>query len=62
LSAIVAVVYGSPEAALAHLRGESLTVTEPYLDFGTGKPGEVIARHATVRNVTDHPIRIVGGT
>ena len=62
LSAIGAAVYGTPEAALAHLRGESLTIDEPYLDFGIANPGDEISRIATVRNMTDHPIRILVGT
>src|SRR5438874_738097 len=41
-------IYGSPAAALSHLRGESLTVSPDYLDFGSGKPGDVIERTVTV--------------
>ncbi len=54
-------VYGSPEAALARLRGDSLLV-EPHLDLGAGKPGSILEANATIRNVSDHPIRLVGGT
>jgi hypothetical protein len=61
LTAAGAGVYGSPDAALARLRGESLVVG-PYLDLGAGKPGEYLEAAATVRNVTDHPIRLYGGT
>ena len=54
-------VYGSPEAALARLRGDSLLV-EPHLDLGAGKPGSVLEANAIIRNISDHPIRLVGGT
>jgi hypothetical protein len=61
LTAAGAAVYGSPDAALARLRGEKLLV-DSYLDFGTGKPGDTLEAPAIIRNVTDHPIRLVGGT
>ena len=53
-------VYGSPEAALARLRGDSLLV-EPHLDLGAGKPGSLLEANAIIRNVSDHPVRLVGG-
>ena len=34
LTAAATVVYGSPAAALARLRGEVVTVSDTYLDFG----------------------------
>lgn len=52
-------VYGSPASAVARLRGDSLTATG--LDLGQGKSGEVIEGAITVRNLSDRPIRIVGG-
>jgi len=55
-------VYGSPEAALARLRGESLTVTPGYVDFGSGHPGDKLEATVKVRNWTDRPIRLMGGT
>lgn len=61
ITAAATALYGSPDAALARLRGESLT-TDPYLDLGTGKPGDLLEGAATIRNVTDRPIRLVGGT
>lgn len=54
-------VFGSVEAAVAKLRGESLSVTL-YIDFGSGKPGEVLEATATVINYTDAPVRLIGGT
>jgi len=53
-------VYGSPEAALARLRGQSLIAVD--LDVGSGKPGDELEGAAIIRNVTDHPIRLVGGS
>ena len=53
-------VYGSPEAALARLRGESLIVSD--INLGAGKPGEVLEGIAIIRNVSEHPIRLIGGT
>lgn len=55
-------VYGSPEAALARLRGEALTVDRGFIDCGAGKPGETLEASIVVRNWTDHPVRIYGGT
>lgn len=53
--------FGSVEAAIANLRGESLSVTS-YLDFGRGKPGEMLEATATVTNYTNEPVRLIGGT
>ena len=55
-------VFGSSDAAIARLRGESLGVTPSVLDFGTGKPGDKLTATVTVRNWTDSPVRIVDGT
>ena len=53
---------GSPAAILARLRGESLSVTHSYLDFGSGRPGEALEATAQVRNWGDRPSRLIGGT
>ena len=53
---------GSLDAAVARLRGQSLDVTPSTLDFGTGKPGEVLTVPLTVRNYSSHPVRLIGGT
>lgn len=55
-------LFGSLEAALAKLRGDTLAITPAYVDFGTGKPGETLEATATVSNWTDQPVRILGGT
>jgi hypothetical protein len=52
---------GSVEAAVAKLRGQTLS-TPSYLDFGTGSGGELKPGIVTVRNWTDNPLRIIGGT
>jgi hypothetical protein len=62
LATVATLAYGSPAAALARLRGESLTVADPYLDFGTGKPGNKLEATATIRNWSDRPVRLIGGT
>ncbi len=53
---------GSPEAALARLRGAALTVTNSYVDLGTGHPGDQLEANVSVRNWTNRPVRVVGGT
>jgi hypothetical protein len=55
-------VYGSPEAALARLRGESVVVKPEYVDCGTGKPGDTLESVIDVHNWSDLPIRVYGGT
>lgn len=55
-------VFGSVEATVAKLRGETLTAEAAYIDFGRGKPGETLVATATVSNWTGQPVRLVGGT
>lgn len=55
-------VYGSPAAALARLRGDTLIADAGYLDFGTVPAGERQEAPLTVSNWSDHPIRLIGGT
>ena len=55
-------VFGSTEAAIARLRGESLGVTPGVLDFGAGKPGDKLTRVVTVHNYTNRPVKLIGGT
>ncbi len=54
--------FGSPAAAVARLRGESLGVSPNTLDFGSGKPGEVLTASLTVWNYSSQPVRLIGGT
>lgn len=62
LMGIGAWVYGSPARALARLRDESLDVASEYIDCGEGKPGEKLKGIVRVRNWTDEPVLIYGGT
>jgi hypothetical protein len=55
-------VYGSPQTALARLRGESLTVSSDYVDFGACPAGQMAERVVEVRNWSDRPVRLIGGT
>lgn len=55
-------LFGSPARALARLRGDVVAVEGGYVDFGVGGHGEVLAARVRVRNWSDTPVRIVGGT
>lgn len=55
-------VYGSPAAALARLRGDELTVSPGYLDFGTLSAGDRRDVTLTVSNWSAAPVRLIGGT
>jgi len=55
-------VYGSPAAALARLRGDTLIAEPGYLDFGTVPAGERQQATLIVRNWSDRPVRLIGGT
>ena len=55
------IVFGSAEAAVANLRGQTLTTTS-HLAFESGTVGELRTATATVRNWTDAPLRLIGGT
>jgi len=54
--------YGSVEVAMGRLRGESIIIDPPFVDFGDGAAGDVIERSISIRNFTDNEVRIVGGT
>jgi hypothetical protein len=54
--------YGSTGAMVARLRGEHLSA-EPYVvDFGSGDIGDDVRASTAIRNWTDAPVRVVGGT
>lgn len=64
LAAVIGIgawIYGSPAKAWARLRDESLDATE-YVDCGEGKPGEKLTGIVRVRNWTNEPVLIYGGT
>ena len=54
--------FGSLDAAVARLRGEFLAVSPAAVDFGGGKPGELLSTTVKVRNFSDAPVRLIGGT
>ena len=60
--AVGSAVYGSPQAALARLRGEPITVTPVPVDLGTGTPGMKLESRVEVKNWSDRTVRLVGGT
>jgi hypothetical protein len=60
--AVGSAVCGSPQAALARLSGESLTVAPAHVDMGTGATGERLQSRVEVKNWSDRTVRIVGGT
>ena len=53
---------GSPDAALAQLRGDTLVVGTPSLDLGTGRVGDRLDATAVVWNYSSDPVHLVGGT
>jgi hypothetical protein len=55
-----ALAYGGIDAALAELRGESISIVPAQLDFGIGKPREVREQTLLLVNRANRPIRIVG--
>jgi hypothetical protein len=61
LLGVATLAYGSSEAALAHVRGDRISVYPSWIDLGTGQPLEGREYRVELVNRTDHPIRIVGG-
>jgi hypothetical protein len=55
-------LYGSPQAAFARLRGDALTLASDYVDFGSGSAKEILEAAVEVRNWSDRPVRLTGGT
>jgi hypothetical protein len=53
---------GSPAAALARLRGETVSVDPAATDLGRGERGEKRTFPVTLTNNTNRVIRVVGGT
>lgn len=62
LTSLASVIYGSPDAALAHFRGERISIYPRLVDVGTGDPGEVRETAVEVVNRTDRTLRLIGGT
>jgi len=57
LAGLGSLVYGSPDAALAHLRGERISLYPRLVDVGTGDPGERHEAVVEVVNRTEHSNR-----
>jgi hypothetical protein len=55
-------LYGSPRAALDRISGVALAVSPEHIDFGSGSTGQELERSVEVRNWTDRPVRLIGGT
>jgi len=62
LGAVAWIGFGSPREAVVRLRGESVTVEPSVVDAGSGPPGQIVATSVEVKNWTDRPLRVVGGT
>ncbi len=61
LAALAALFFGSPDAALARLRGERVSLYPRLIDVGTGPLGETREEAVEVVNRTAEPIRLIGG-
>lgn len=59
---LASLIYGSPDAALAHLRVERISLYPRLIDVGTGAAGADRATELEVVNRNNHPIRLIGGT
>ena len=55
-------ITGDPWAALARLRGETLAVIPAVTQLGEGTAGESRTFQVQLRNYSDKPIKVVGGT
>jgi uncharacterized protein DUF1573/methylamine utilization protein MauE len=62
LAGIGTLTFGSPAAALAHLRGERISIDPSLVDVGDGTLGDQKEIVINVLNWSKNPIRIVGGT
>jgi hypothetical protein len=62
LGTLSVLAFGSLDGALARLRGESLSVSTSYLDFGEGSPNEILTATVEITNRSDGPVQLVGGT
>jgi hypothetical protein len=55
-------MFGSIDAAMAHIRGERLSVRPSLVDLGSGAPGQSVETTVELLNRTGRPVRIIGGT
>ncbi len=56
------VFFGSPDKALARLRGERLLASPAPVDLGTGQMGDELTGEVSIENLSDSKIRIIAGT
>jgi hypothetical protein len=54
--------FGSVPGALAHFRGERVSIAPRLVDVGVGARGESLEVSVTLTNWTDKPIQLFGGT
>jgi len=59
---VTSLAFGSPEAALARLRGESVSVRPAFTDIGSGEAGQELEAAVEIVNWTDRPVHVFGGT
>jgi methylamine utilization protein MauE/uncharacterized protein DUF1573 len=55
-------MFGSVESAVAHLRGERVSIRPTVLDAGSGPIGDVRTIEIEVVNRTERAVRLIGGT
>jgi hypothetical protein len=60
LAGLASWLFGSPDAALARIRGERISLYPRLVDVGTGAPGESREAAFEVVNRMGHPIRLIG--
>jgi hypothetical protein len=53
---------GSVSLALAKLRGDRLLITPPVADLGPHTAGSLVHAQVAILNITERPLRLVGGT
>ncbi len=53
-------LYGSIAAGICRLRGDSLMVDE-FVNLGIGEPNQILRQIVHVTNLTNQPIRLIGG-
>lgn len=62
MAGVGTILFGSPNAAVAYLRGERLSIRPRVVDVGVGLLGESRAVVIDLTNNTDNEIHIIGGT
>jgi hypothetical protein len=56
------IAYGSHQAALARLRGDAIVIEPGILDLDVLEKDQSFDAAVTVKNWTDKPVRVIGGT